>query len=305
MTQIQLECFLSAALNGSLSTAAKSLFLSTQVVSQHIQHLEAEVEHPLFVRAKSGVTLTDYGQKFFSLASEWFLLYKDALRNIEEYYDGLAFSLSIGLSEYVDYMGEISSPIVAFTASHNNVLINGNHYKSSDLLKQIEEKTLDIAIIPDSQIVSGGDFEVAPFAKEDLQLYISHIPADKKNKETLKIGSKELDRIVKEFPQLNTSYGVWTDKEWEEISKRMSLSQNYRPRKFYELPNFRSVIVTLHSIPATVVCDARFGYKIDEAIFRTPLSTESWLCCVWHKQNENRLIRELADHLIRYYGEVR
>ena len=179
MTQIQLECFLSAALNGSLSTAAKSLFLSTQVVSQHIQHLEAEVDHQLFVRSKNGVTLTDYGQKFFNLASEWSVLYKDAIRNIEEYYVGLASSLSIGLSEYVDYMGEISSPIVAFTGLHKNVLINGNHYKSSDLLKQIEEKTLDIAIIPDSQIVSGGDFEVAPFAKENLQRYIS---ADIKDK---------------------------------------------------------------------------------------------------------------------------
>ncbi len=302
MTQIQLECFLAAALNGSLSTAAKSLFLSTQVVSQHIQHLEAEIDHQLFVRSKNGVTLTEYGQKFFNLASEWSVLYKDAIRNMEEYYVCLSASLSIGLSEYVDYMGEISNPIVAFTSSHKNVLINGNHYKSSDLLKQIEEKTLDIAIIPDSQIVSGGDFEVAPFAKEDLHLFIS---ADIKNKKNLKIGSKELDEIVKKIPQLNTSYGVWTDKEWEEVSNRMSLSQDYRPQKFYELPNFRSVAVTLRSFPASAVCDVRFGYKVGKSIFRTPLKTESWLCCVWHKQNENRLIHEFSDHMINYYGEAK
>ena len=76
MNQIQLDCFMSAALNGSLSTAAKSLFLSTQVVSQHIQILETELGTPLFTRTKTGVTLTEYGRSFFNLASEWSVLYK-------------------------------------------------------------------------------------------------------------------------------------------------------------------------------------------------------------------------------------
>ena len=301
MNQIQLDCFIAAALNGSISTAAKSLFLSTQVVSQHIQKLEAELKRPLFIRAKSGVRLTEFGQDFFNLASEWSVLYKDALRNIEEAYNGMASSLKIGLSEYIDYMGEISGPILSFTESHDNINIMGNHYKSSDLLRGIEAGDLDIAIIPDSQIVSGGDFEVAPFAKEDLHLFIS---GEVKNKKKLVIGSKELDALCASRPQLNTSYGVWTDKEWEEVSNRMSSSQNWKPQKIYELPNFRSVTESLKYFPATAVCDPRFGYHIDDAIFRTPLTTESWLCCVWHKQNENRLIKEFSDFMIQYYSEM-
>ena len=300
MNQIQLDCFISAALNGSLSTAAKSLFLSTQVVSQHIQKLEAELGQPLFIRTKNGVTLTDYGQDFFTLASDWSVLYKDALRNIEEAYHAMASSLNIGLSEYIDYMGAISGAILSFTDSHNNIMIKGNHYKSSDLLRQIDGGELDIAIIPDSQIVSGGDFEFAPFAKEDLHLFIS---AEVKNPKKMVIGSKELDKLCETLPQLNTSYGVWTDKEWQEVSNRMSSSQSYKPSKLYELPNFRSVIASLKYFPAISVCDARFGYKVDDSIFRTPLTTESWLCCVWHKQNENHLIREFSNHMIQYYSE--
>lgn len=298
MNQIQLDCFMSAALNGSLSTAAKSLFLSTQVVSQHIQKLEAELGTPLFTRTKNGVTLTAYGQDFFNLASEWSVLYKDTLRNIEEAYREMTASLKIGISEYIDYMGEISGPLLAFADSHDNVNIMGNHFKSSGLLKSIDSKEIDIAIIPNSQIVSIGDYEIAQFAKENLHLFIS---SDIKDKKKLVIGSKELDEICQALPQLTTSYGVWTDDEWREVSSRMSNSQNYKPNKVYELPNFRSVIMSLHYTSAIAVCDIRFGYPVDKAIYRTPLHTESWLSCVWHKQNENRLVREFVDHMIRYF----
>lgn len=302
MNQIQIDCFISAALNGSLSTAAKSLFLSTQVVSQHIQKLEAELGQMLFTRTKKGVILTDYGQDFFNLASKWSILYADTIRKIDEAYNEMAASLNIGLCEYIDYMGEISDSLLSFSDSHNNVIIKGNHYKSSDLLKLIEEGILDVAIMPDSQIVSSGDFEAVPFAKEDLHLFISGpVP----NKKKTIPGSKQLDEICKKLPQLNTSYGVWTDKEWAEISSRMSSSQKYKPRKLYELPNFRSVIQSLRFFPAIAVCDKRFGYKVDEDIFNTPILTESWLCCVWYKRNENRMIHEFVEHMLSCYPDTK
>ena len=299
MNQIQLDCFIAAALNGSISTAAKSLFLSTQVVSQHIQRLEAELGNTLFIRTKNGVTLTEYGQDFFNLAADCSVLYSDTRRNIEETYRDMASSLNIGISEYIDYMGEIAAPLLSFTDSHKNVVIKGNHYKSSELLARIESGDLDIAIIPDSQIVSGGDFEFAPFAKENLHLFIS---APIKDKEKYIIGSKELNDLLETIPQLNTSYGVWTNKEWAEVSTHMSNSQNYDPKMFYELPNFRSVIASLKYIPSCAVCDLRFGYQVDESIYHTPLNTESWICCVWYKQNENRMIKEFSNHMIKYYS---
>ena len=300
MNQIQLDCFMSAALNGSLSTAAKSLFLSTQVVSQHIQKLEAELGAALFTRTKTGVTLTEYGQDFFNLASEWSVLYKDTLRSIEEAYSEMSASLKIGISEYIDYMGEISGPLLSFSDSHDNFNIMGNHYKSSVLLKSIDCGEIDIAIIPNTQIVSNGDYNVAPFAKEYLHLFIS---GEINNKKKLVLGSAELDEVCLSRPQLTTSYGVWTDEEWREVSTRMSSSQNYKQGKTIELPNFRSVIVSLHYMPAIAVCDVRFGYPVDDSIFHLPLSFDSCLCCVWHKQNENSLAKEFADHMIHYYNE--
>ena len=302
MNQIQIDCFMSAALNGSLSTAAKSLFLSTQVVSQHIQKLETELGTPLFTRTKTGVALTEYGQDFFNLASEWSVLYKNAVRDIEDAYSEMTASLNIGISEYIDYMGEISGPLLSFLDTHDNVRITGSHYKSSFLLKSIDSREIDIAIIPNTQILSSGDYEIATFAKEDLHLFISG-DINEKDKKKLVIGSKELDKICKSRPQLTTSYGVWTDEEWIEVSNRMSSSQNYKAYKTFELPNFRSVIVSLHNTPAIAVCDVRFGYQVDDSIYRTPLNTESWLCCVWHKQNENRIVKEFADHMIRYYED--
>ena len=187
-----------------------------------------------------------------------------------------------------------------FSESHDGLIIKGNHYKSSDLLSSIEKGDLDVAIIPDSQIVSSGDYEFAPFAKEDLHLFIS---GEIKNKKKLVIGNDKLNELTKVRSQLTTSYGVWTDEEWEEVSSRMSISQQYKPAHFFELPNFRSVIISLQYMPSIAVCDIRFGYPVSESVYHTPLTTEGWLCCVWHKQNENRLIHSFKEHMVNYYGE--
>ena len=47
MTSVQIDCFLSVIQFGNITAAAKSLYLSPQVVSQHISALEKEISQRL------------------------------------------------------------------------------------------------------------------------------------------------------------------------------------------------------------------------------------------------------------------
>ena len=53
MTPNQVDCFLAVLKHGNITAAAKAMFLSPQVVSQHISQLEKELSVPLFHRRRS------------------------------------------------------------------------------------------------------------------------------------------------------------------------------------------------------------------------------------------------------------
>lgn len=56
--------------SGSLSAAAKKLYVTVQTISKAISDLENELGHTLFVRMNRGMKTTPFGQEFYQQASE-------------------------------------------------------------------------------------------------------------------------------------------------------------------------------------------------------------------------------------------
>lgn len=79
MTYEQIETFLAVISYGSISTAAKKLYVSQSTVSSRLQLLEEELESPLITRNRGqrSIELTPYGTAFVSIASQWAALWKD------------------------------------------------------------------------------------------------------------------------------------------------------------------------------------------------------------------------------------
>lgn len=298
MQKIQIDCFISVADRGSIKAASGELYLTPQSVSQHIRNLEKELHTPLFLREKTGVSLTEEGIKFYSYAVQWQGLYKHTLRKIHDHYLALASSFSIGVSEYIDVLGNISGGLASFHETHPDIRMLGQQYTNRLLMEKIDDGSLDAGIIDEMQITSGGNFEFRPFAREELHLCISgyHPSSDED------ISIKSLKSICSNIPQISTSYGVWSASEWEEISHRMSSYLGYDFETHYEALNFRSCILNLKTIPCSVVCDARFGYSVKDAdIISIPLPVKTHLCIFWHKNNENPLIEQFVGHMTAYY----
>ena len=61
----QLKYFITIAKAKSYSAAAKSLFVTQPTLSWNIQQLEEEFDTHLFFQTKSGLQLTEYGEKLF------------------------------------------------------------------------------------------------------------------------------------------------------------------------------------------------------------------------------------------------
>lgn len=64
----QLEQAIKVATTGSISRAAKELYLSQSNLSQSIKSLEAELKQPIFRRTPVGVELTEFGGEFLNYA---------------------------------------------------------------------------------------------------------------------------------------------------------------------------------------------------------------------------------------------
>ncbi|RVS44476.1 LysR family transcriptional regulator, partial [Citrobacter freundii] len=65
-----LRAFVTLAIKGSYSNAAKELFLTQPALSKQIQTLEHLTGGELFLRGRHGASLTVFGQQIFSKANE-------------------------------------------------------------------------------------------------------------------------------------------------------------------------------------------------------------------------------------------
>ena len=300
MTSSQVDCFLAVLKHGNITSAARAMFLSPQVVSQHISQLEKELSVRLFSRNKTVMELTEQGQEFYEFAIRWIGLYNHTIKSIREVYDNLALHFSIGVSEYIDCVGTISGGIADFAHERSTTEIRCVQKGNQSLIDDIFAGKLDVALVCGSQITPYADLSIEPVAKEDLRLYISGVtglPDD------LRLDSPELQEVFNSLPHINTPFGQWGPQGWSEVSRRMNTFLGVTPHSYQSMPNFRSVLACIRTFPCTIVCDARFGYlRKEDNIYNIPLDAESELCCVWLKTNENPLVQEFIEHLKWYYG---
>ena len=68
MTLVQLKYAITVAGQNSLNDAAKVLFISQPSLSSAIRSLEKEIGFDIFMRSKSGITLTEKGSEFIGYA---------------------------------------------------------------------------------------------------------------------------------------------------------------------------------------------------------------------------------------------
>lgn len=141
-----LHVFYLVALNGSISKAAKSLYISQPAVSQNIKTLENEVGFPLLVRYPRGVKLTAEGQEIFNICHNIFVEVNNLEKAIKDIKSLDFGSLRIGASDTICKYYLIDK-LKSFEIKYPNIKYRVANCTTTDSLKMLKEGKVDISFI--------------------------------------------------------------------------------------------------------------------------------------------------------------
>lgn len=169
MTQLELDAFLTVARTGSITAAARQLYITQPALSRRLRTLEEELGYPLLRRGK-GVRvaeLTEEGRAFIPLAEKYGALWREA-RAIpgEEQKQVLRLSSVGSVSSYL--LPEVFS---AFMAACPDCSLRFHQHHSLEAYGYVARGDVDIALISDDMF--SREVQTIPLFREEMDLALS------------------------------------------------------------------------------------------------------------------------------------
>jgi len=187
----QLRILKAIAAEGSFKRAADSLYVSQPAVSLQVQHLERQLDVPLFDRGGRRAQLTEAGQLLLSYGDRILSLCQETCRAIDDLQNLNGGTLIIGASQTT---GTYLMPqmIGLFRKKYPDVSVQLHVHSTRRTAWSVANGQVDLAII-------GGEIpadlldslEVTPYAEDELALILptSH--------ELAQIGALPIDELYK------------------------------------------------------------------------------------------------------------
>jgi len=143
----QLKCIVEVANTGSITAAAKRLFISQQAVSMNIKQLEEELHCTLLIREKDGVSLTPKGKETVLFAQKM-LTEKERFCNAIQYAE-IVENLMIKVCSISSVINVVLPNVVDLMESKNKkcslkIALDDN---LADIFEQVQTGEKDIGLI--------------------------------------------------------------------------------------------------------------------------------------------------------------
>ncbi len=145
----QIRYFVETAKTGSMSQAAKNLYVSQQALSKGVANLEEALGAELFVRTKSGVSLTAFGQFFLARAKLVLSSVEFAGNSLRDFSTGTRRTIALGMpSECTTDFGGTLSPtkLYALQQTSPNVTFEFVELRIAEIQKRLDNGTLQFGI---------------------------------------------------------------------------------------------------------------------------------------------------------------
>lgn len=165
------KTFLEVVSSKSFVGAAERLFVSQSAVSLRIKSLEEQLGRQVFIRSKSGITLTPAGRQLMRYANSFLLVWEEAKQQVavpEKFEDVLVVAGEQGLWErllirWLPLAAE-QLPTIAFRAEIA---------RSDRITRQMVEGTIDMAVMYNPRIRPGINIE---HLFDDNMMMVSTLP---------------------------------------------------------------------------------------------------------------------------------
>ncbi len=136
--------FYEIANEGSLQATARRLGVSAPSLSHAVKQLESVAEAPLFHRSKSGVTLTDAGEKLFVFCRKYFRELEEVQRLIEHPEQKATRKVKIGTFQSIAlYFWPL---LIDSMKSESNISLSITTNRSRAILEALLRREVDIAL---------------------------------------------------------------------------------------------------------------------------------------------------------------
>lgn len=165
-----ISCFIKVCENKSISATAESFFMSPQGISKAIKRMETELHAELLTRTKNGVSLTEYGQVFYTHCVTILKEYRQTTKAIEN-----LKAQNIGLIRMVSAFGILRflSPefIHAFTNKYPTIHLEYTEFPDSYIEKSILNEEYNVGLVP--YLNENPDLEYIPLFSKEIY-FITH-----------------------------------------------------------------------------------------------------------------------------------
>ena len=166
MSQQGIEVFLAVARTGSISGAARALYLTQPAVSRHIRQLEGELGCPLLVRSKGvrRTELTRQGEAFVQVARKWRALWQETREVAGRDWGERLCVTSVGsVSTYL-----LPPAFRTFRERRPDCALEFHNYHSLEAYHHVESGLMDLALVSDDMYAKG--VETIPAFREPMVL---------------------------------------------------------------------------------------------------------------------------------------
>lgn len=152
---------------GSFSAAAQACNVSQPALSNQVKKLEQELGVDLFLRLNGEVRPTECGQRVLTIADDLLVGAQKIRDTATEYINPEALPLNVGvtptLAPYLTgYLAQM------FDALFSNMRVTLRESLPSDMLQQVADHTLDVALV--AQNNRSADLDFTPYWNESLML---------------------------------------------------------------------------------------------------------------------------------------
>ena len=201
------KLFYTVAKEGSISSAAKILYISQPAVTLQIKKLESQLGISLFTRSKHGVILTDEGKVLFEYvknAIDCFNNGENALSNLKNLDSGtIRIGVSTTICRYI-----LMPYLEKFHATYPKIDIQINNNVSTNIIKELRNGNLDMVILFAPQ-AENKDLIITPI-KEVKDIFVGNKEYFNLPKE--KISLQDLEQYPLIFPSSTSSSRAYLDK---------------------------------------------------------------------------------------------
>ncbi|OJE45650.1 LysR family transcriptional regulator [Bacillus proteolyticus] len=141
----QLYYFKEIVKQGSISKAAEVLHIAQPPLSQLLKKLENDLGTTLIHRYRQKWELTETGEILYQYANQMLMQIQDVKQQIQEIEQGIGGTVSIGVSSTCSNM--LIDYVSMFRTQYPNVKINIVTGNSEELLKRLEQREIDVALL--------------------------------------------------------------------------------------------------------------------------------------------------------------